>query len=398
MPISTSCSHCQKKFRAPDNLAGKSVKCPACQGVVRVPAAENAPAGEMPVKPPGGSSASWYILTENREQMGPVSKEQLDNLATKGRLSFCQIRRGDWRAWKWADDVYPELPPSLRKESEEATAADDEEPDSARLVLCPDCGNTVSRRATQCPHCGCPAAVLLKQNSTPGDAAVGPAPPSPLVIAPEPTAEGVEEQPPKSRLRRRLILAGALALLIAVIGTPAYFVWKTWKGVDNVVQQLTEPAAPKPEPIPESEEPGEELLSPEGKKAYIDEAARKMAEYIDELQRQHHLPLAMISQTADSVKMLEKLAGGDLDAIPESTSAVPGGSGVEPYESQVDELFLTCRDWVRDNVKRGACTRADVWAVARQWAEEKRDSVLEPLGGLSVEGLTPSPIPEDPQP
>ena len=393
MPISTSCPHCQKKFRVPDKLAGRSVKCPACQGVVRVPAAENASAGEMPVKPPGASSQSWYILTESREQMGPVSKEQLDNLATKGRLSFCQVRRGDWRAWKWADDVYPELPPSSREEGEEPSTANNEEQDSARLVLCPDCGNKVSRRATQCPHCGCPAAVLLKQSSASGDGAVEPAPPAPPVIAAELAAEGVEEQPPKSRLRRRLILVGALALFLAVVGTLGYVawkMWKTWKRVDNVVQQFTEPAAPELRPIPEPEEPGEELLSVDGKKACIDEAARKMAECIDDLQREHHLPLTMINQTAESVKMLEKLAGGDLDAIPD-------GMGVEPYESQVDELFIACRDWVRENVKRGACTRADVWGTARQWAEEKRDSVLEPLGGLSVQELTPAPLPEDPQ-
>ncbi len=620
MPISTSCPHCQKKFRAPDKLAGRSVKCPACQGVVRLPDAENAPAGEMPVRPPEASSASWYILTESREQMGPVSKEQLDNLATKGRLSFCQVRRGDWRAWKWADDVYPELPPSQRKESGEATTATNEEQDSARLVLCPDCGNKVSRRATQCPHCGCPFQQTLSRGEQTSEqntdiqrghalqwlmlglvdglkyfpvlfatslllglvsslavvlAGIGPV----IVFGPllcgfwavvVAIARRKDTNPGKVfdgfsvfrnavgltflilayaliglgglvivgfliskafhfaplcvalvltclyalafylwfrvvfafvlvidqnldvgkslRLSLRLtgdrqahlflslasvysvLLAasftGALFVLLSLLGVlfnpivwaisasicaciwfaavtmpaghfyadrirdfdtdvsvyappkpsafvtavamaslvapiiiaPAYLRWAANNVSREIGDQFTEPAVPEPEPIPEPEEPAEELLSDLGKKACIDEAARKMAEYIDDLQRQHHLPLTMIRQTAESVKMLEKLASGDLDAIPESTSAVPGRTGVEPYESQVDQLFITCRDWVRAKVKRGACTRADVWGTARQWAEEKRDSVLEPLGGLSVQELTPAPLPEDLQP
>ena len=101
MPISTQCPYCRKKFRAADKVAGKAVKCPGCQGVVRVPAAQSSEGNG-----PGGGQAqpldlSWYILSENGEKMGPVSKEQLDNLATKGRLSFCKVRRSDWQGWKW---------------------------------------------------------------------------------------------------------------------------------------------------------------------------------------------------------------------------------------------------------------------------------------------------------
>jgi hypothetical protein len=92
--------------------------------------------------------------------------------------------------------------------------------------------------------------------------------------------------------------------------------------------------------------------------------------------------------------MLEALAGGDLDAIPDSTSAVPGGKGVEPYKSQVNQLFTECREWVRENVKRGACTESDVWETAQQWAREKQEAILEPLGGLSVPGLNAPIAPE----
>ncbi len=393
MPILTQCPHCKKKFRAPDKVAGKAVKCPGCQGAVRV---------AQPDSPKAGASESagdsWFILTENREQMGPVTKEQLDNLATKGRLGFCQIRRSDWRAWKWADDVYPDLPPSERKRKPSDSASKSDEQDAARLVMCPDCGNTVSRRATGCPHCGCPAAVLLKQmDSTPdGPVATRPPPPASATSAAGEAAPDVSNvvEPKRSGSRRLYAIAGGVTLAL-VIGGGVW--WAVQAAKQKVVEQVAEIVQPEqPSPPPELEEPSEEMLSPDDKKECIDQAARKMAEHIDEIQRKNHLPLAMISQTADSVKMLEALASGDLNAIPESTSAVPGGTGVKPYKSQVRELFIECRDWVRDHVDRGACTATHVWETAGQWDKEKQEAVLKPLGGLSVEGLTPEPTPEGP--
>jgi hypothetical protein len=387
MPILTQCPHCEKKFRAPDQLAGKAVKCPGCQGAVRVPAADGSAGSSHAPDLPGSASASWYILTENRQQMGPVSKEHLDNLATKGRLSFCQIRRSDWRAWKWADDFYPELPAPERKAEPAAPAPNSEEQDAARLVLCPDCGNTVSRRATQCPHCGCPAAVLLKQATVAADVPVAARPPAPDG-ATAAAAEAGSASPPSGSWRLYAAAGGTVLLLV----TGAAVWWVVHAGR---VAEPTAPIAVAPNE-PEPGEPAEALLSPEDKRACIDEAARKMAEHIDELHRQYHLPLSMISQTVESVKMLEALAGGNLDAIPESTSAVPGGRGVEPYKSQIDELFIECRDWVRENVQRGECTAKDVWGTAQQWAREKQESILEPLGGMPAVDLTPSPIPDGP--
>lgn len=405
MPILTQCPYCQKKFRAADKVAGKAVKCPGCQGVVRVPSVQGEE--EQAIKPgqPEPTDSSWYILSENGEKMGPVSKEQLDNLATKGRLSFCQVRRSDWRGWKWADDVYPELPASKSKPKVEskqsASTSDTDSLDSTRLVTCPDCGNTVSRRATQCPHCGCPAAVLLKQTSAAQDGPVAVRPPAPPPVpdaAKEAAVDAAVEAVGKdhSGSWKPYVITGVVLLLVTMVATPLYLWWHIHSAAEQLGEQLEGALGEPPPPLPEPEEPSEEMLSPEGKRACIDEAARKMAEHIDEVQKQHHLPLAMIGQTAESVKMLEALANGDLDAIPDSTSAVPGGGGVEPYESQVNELFIECRDWVRENVKRGPCTEGDVWETARQWAEAKQAEILKPLGGLSVEGLAPPAVPAGP--
>jgi hypothetical protein len=37
MPIEVACLHCRRRLRAPDNLAGKQVRCPNCQSIIRIP-------------------------------------------------------------------------------------------------------------------------------------------------------------------------------------------------------------------------------------------------------------------------------------------------------------------------------------------------------------------------
>jgi hypothetical protein len=48
MPIPVLCPTCQVKLKAPDNLAGQAIKCPRCQTVIRVPAAEPVPVQSAP--------------------------------------------------------------------------------------------------------------------------------------------------------------------------------------------------------------------------------------------------------------------------------------------------------------------------------------------------------------
>ncbi|MGE4158994.1 MAG: hypothetical protein AB7F75_07840 [Planctomycetota bacterium] len=54
MPIKTTCS-CGKVFQAPDNLAGKSVKCPGCSKPLKVPGPAAVPkSAATATKPPAG--------------------------------------------------------------------------------------------------------------------------------------------------------------------------------------------------------------------------------------------------------------------------------------------------------------------------------------------------------
>ncbi len=55
MPIDFSCNHCGKKLRVPDDFAGKKAKCPQCQEVVSIPAADAPdPFAGAPSDPLGG--------------------------------------------------------------------------------------------------------------------------------------------------------------------------------------------------------------------------------------------------------------------------------------------------------------------------------------------------------
>src|SRR5438067_703406 len=43
MPLSVSCGNCGKSFKVADELAGRRVRCPACQSVVAVPSLSAGP-------------------------------------------------------------------------------------------------------------------------------------------------------------------------------------------------------------------------------------------------------------------------------------------------------------------------------------------------------------------
>jgi len=145
VPIDVKCSHCDGKFRVPDKFAGKRAKCPKCQGSIAIPAGKQ-PAAETPkaqaakvAKEPGAtkraatpqqaqrstpqkkepkrhppakkpSPEEWYLQTEDGQQYGPISREELDEWVAEGRVDTeCQILREGWDQWRWAEDVYPEL-------------------------------------------------------------------------------------------------------------------------------------------------------------------------------------------------------------------------------------------------------------------------------------------------
>ena len=51
MPIDVVCHQCRKTLRVGDHVAGKKIRCPACQGVVAVPAEEVVEIAEVDEEP-----------------------------------------------------------------------------------------------------------------------------------------------------------------------------------------------------------------------------------------------------------------------------------------------------------------------------------------------------------
>lgn len=70
MPISIVCSHCEKNLKVADAAAGKKLRCPACKGVITVPAAEEE--FETPEKeeaaPDEDDGDGGYGLDEKRDE------------------------------------------------------------------------------------------------------------------------------------------------------------------------------------------------------------------------------------------------------------------------------------------------------------------------------------------
>ena len=151
MPIEIQCRECSRKFRVAEKYAGKRVKCPKCQGLIEIPAAvepasptpveqEKAPRQEKvsaddgkksapePVAPVVSTTAQWYLQTEEGEQYGPVSKEEMDAWVAEGRIdASCQVLRDDWKQWTWAQEVFSQLD-AAASQPQTATAAVQENP------------------------------------------------------------------------------------------------------------------------------------------------------------------------------------------------------------------------------------------------------------------------------
>jgi len=129
--IEIQCPACQRKLRVPEKFAGRRAKCPGCQGVVEIPADAGsgaaAPAGAKPgrpqpaaakrkepavesPKPAAPTEPQWYVHTEDGDEYGPVSRQELETWIEEGRVDAgCQVFCDGWPDWKWASEEFPQL-------------------------------------------------------------------------------------------------------------------------------------------------------------------------------------------------------------------------------------------------------------------------------------------------
>jgi hypothetical protein len=74
MSIQVNCD-CGKEFKVKDELAGKKIKCPACQSVVTVPAGEEEVTAAAPKRP----AADEAVSDAPRKRPAPVKEDDLDD-------------------------------------------------------------------------------------------------------------------------------------------------------------------------------------------------------------------------------------------------------------------------------------------------------------------------------
>jgi uncharacterized RDD family membrane protein YckC/phage FluMu protein Com len=91
MPISVDCPHCGKTLRAKDSAAGKTAKCPSCQGLINLPMndevydAEEASTEDSESTPDFGDSYGSPAIPEAGRRACPACGEMVAELAKKCR-------------------------------------------------------------------------------------------------------------------------------------------------------------------------------------------------------------------------------------------------------------------------------------------------------------------------
>ena len=93
------CPHCSQHLKIAGATAGRQVRCPQCQGYIRVP--DESPAGPAPL---------WQLRTETGKIYGPVPREELAQWVRDGRVhAHSQVSPADVPQWMWAAELVPEL-------------------------------------------------------------------------------------------------------------------------------------------------------------------------------------------------------------------------------------------------------------------------------------------------
>jgi GYF domain 2 len=111
-------------------------------------------------------SVEWFYMRSS-QIVGPLTALQLREHALAGKVTPSDhVRRGGDGNWVGASKVKglfdtpapaPSTPIPVVSQTIKAAPTSHAEPESnPHLVSCPDCGKSVSKKASQCPHCGCP--------------------------------------------------------------------------------------------------------------------------------------------------------------------------------------------------------------------------------------------------
>jgi hypothetical protein len=104
MSIPETCA-CGKQLQAPDEYAGKRVKCPACGSAFAVPLPEPEPAGEEPEAPPDDEHFAEQPRSRDREESNPFAFDDDERDRERGRDRDRDRDRGRDRDWDRGRDL-----------------------------------------------------------------------------------------------------------------------------------------------------------------------------------------------------------------------------------------------------------------------------------------------------
>jgi len=414
MPISGQCQVCGREFQAPDKLAGKRVRCPSCSAAVELGSADRQPttsqvsSGDATAQPsacpkrPVAGEAGWYLKTADGRQHGPMSKSRLDRLVGQGQVDgFCYLRREDWDDWRWAEVVYPQFALSAEPESP------DEQPEShspdtePRLHPCPDCGKMVSKRAIQCPSCGCPLGGPAEQ-ADPVTAAVqsgsGRDHRQPWPVSGQRSSVGrfVEKRKVNRQKQIRLLIAGVALVVaivvVAVLVAVLQFVQKSNRLLDqvggeaeSVLKSLTTeselPLQPAPRLAPKEKPPQPAPATAQQVQQWMQEASVTAARSVDAEYRKAHLAMALLEGGVQRYgkDVIESLLDNRPPKPPQGKPSPDTRAAIQPYKSQYEALYYECFAYIRQNVAPGRFDRSGIWDMANRWAAGKRTALERQL-------------------
>ena len=126
MSIETLCPGCGRKLRVAAEHAGKQARCPLCNAIYTVSAAESAT--DIP-SDPAAATQSWRMRSPEGQTYGPVERTELDRWVSEGRVTAdCELHCEGTGRWQGAAEVYA----ALRPQAQTAAAATAESPEAQR--------------------------------------------------------------------------------------------------------------------------------------------------------------------------------------------------------------------------------------------------------------------------
>jgi len=179
------------------------------------------------------------------------------------------------------------------------------------------------------------------------------------------------------------LIALAVVLVFAVAGFGVG--WWVCGDRPRVSQDENEaPAAETEPPVVPPPVPSAEI------EAALQQAAAEEAKRLDAEFRTVHSAKKLIEQTQLSADLIQALAQGDLNAIPDTLPAELAPENSTPYQSLYDSLYNECLAYLRANVTAEEFTEQAVRDAVRRWEEEKRALLERQLTEELEKHLLPS--------